>query len=183
MMKRILFLSAVLLFCMHGLAHAQLGRGELSVGYGVKPVTDWMSTYNDMLLDVLGMQGATMDSWGGISVNYSFRLIGGFGIGATFVYSSNDQRLNQQKVSTHYYSILPHLKMRWLNLRILSLYSRVGAGVTMAESKGVGQSRSERKFAWQVSPIGVEVGGNLAAYAEAGVGTVGSLVVGLRFRF
>lgn len=182
-MKRILFMTAVLLFCVHGLAHAQLGRGEISVGYGMKPVTDWMDTYNDMLLDAVGMQNAVMDSWGGISVNYSFRLIGGFGIGATFVYSSNDQRLNGQSVSTRYYSIMPHLKMRWLNLRILSLYSRVNAGLTFAESKGAGQSCSAEKFAWQISPIGVELGGRLAAYAEAGVGTVGSLIVGLRFRF
>ena len=78
---------------------------------------------------------------------------------------------------------MPHLKMRWLNLRVLSLYSRVNAGLTFAESKGAGQGCSAEKFAWQISPIGVELGGRLAAYAEAGVGTVGSLIVGLRFRF
>ena len=68
---------------------------------------------------------------------------------------------------------MPHLKMRWLNLRILSLYSRIGVGL----------SESARQWAFQVSPIGVEIGGKVAAYAEAGIGTMGSLVAGLRFRF
>jgi hypothetical protein len=44
-------------------------------------------------------------------------------------------------------------------------------------------SESARQWAFQVSPIGVEIGGKVAAYAEAGIGTMGSLVAGLRFRF
>lgn len=99
-----------------------------------------------------------MDSWGGVSVNYTFRIVGGLGVGATFVYSGNNQRLAGKKISTDYYSIMPHLKMRWLNLRILSLYSRVGVGLTFTESSGEGQSESARQWAFQVSPIGVEIG-------------------------
>lgn len=34
-------MAAVALLGLPGLAHAQLGRGEISVGYGVAPVTDW----------------------------------------------------------------------------------------------------------------------------------------------
>lgn len=99
-----------------------------------------------------------MDSWGGVSVNYTFRIVGGLGVGATFVYSGNNQRLAGKKISTDYYSIMPHLKMRWLNLRILSLYSRIGVGLTFTESSGEGQSESARQWAFQVSPIGVESG-------------------------
>ena len=88
--------------------------------------------------DVLDMKDASMDSWGGVSVNYTFRIVGGLGVGATFVYSGNNQRLAGKKISTDYYSIMPHLKMRWLNLRILSLYSRVGVGLTFTESSGEG---------------------------------------------
>ena len=153
------------------------------VGYGVAPVTDWIDAYSDKLLDVLDMKDASMDSWGGVSVNYTFRIVGGLGVGATFVYSGNNQRLAGKKISTDYYSIMPHLKMRWLNLRIPSLYSRVGVGLTFTESSGEGQSESARQWAFQVSPIGVEIGGKVAAYAEAGIGTMGSLVAGLRFRF
>ena len=176
MLKKVLLMAAVVLLGLPGLAHAQLGRGEISVGYGVAPVTDWIDAYSDKLLDVLDMKDASMDSWGGVSVNYTFRIVGGLGVGATFVYSGNNQRLAGKKISTDYYSIMPHLKMRWLNLRILSLYSRIGVGLTFTESSGEGQSESARQWAFQVSPIGVEIGGKVAAYAEAGIGTMGSLV-------
>ena len=78
-------MAAVALLGLPGLAHAQLGRGEISVGYGVAPVTDWIDAYSDKLLDVLDMKDASMDSWGGVSVNYTFRIVGGLGVGATFV--------------------------------------------------------------------------------------------------
>lgn len=158
MLKKVLLMAAVALLGLPGLAHAQLGRGEISVGYGVAPVTDWIDAYSDKLLDVLDMKDASMDSWGGVSVNYTFRIVGGLGVGATFVYSGNNQRLAGKKISTDYYSIMPHLKMRWLNLRILSLYSRIGVGLTFTESSGEGQSESARQWAFQVSPIGVESG-------------------------
>lgn len=45
MLKKVLLMAAVALLGLPGLAHAQLGRGEISVGYGVAPVTDWID-YN-----------------------------------------------------------------------------------------------------------------------------------------
>lgn len=107
MLKKVLLMAAVVLLGLPGLAHAQLGRGEISVGYGVAPVTDWIDAYSDKLLDVLDMKDASMDSWGGVSVNYTFRIVGGLGVGATFVYSGNNQRLAGKKISTDYYSIMP----------------------------------------------------------------------------
>lgn len=53
MLKKVLLMAAVALLGLPGLAHAQLGRGEISVGYGVAPVTDWIDAYSDKLLDVL----------------------------------------------------------------------------------------------------------------------------------
>ncbi|MDE7070033.1 MAG: outer membrane beta-barrel protein [Alistipes sp.] len=184
MVRKLLVLSVFfLLCCLPRAAQAQLGRGELSVGYGFSPVTNWIDAYSDKLLGVLDMRDASMDSWGGVSVNYSFRIIGGLGVGGTFVYSGNKQRHEGQKITTNYYSVLPHLKMRWLNLRIFSIYSRVGVGLTFPRSSGEGERWTARQLAFQVSPLGVELGGKLALYAEAGVGTTGSLVAGMRFRF
>ena len=56
MLKKVLLMAAVALLGLPGLAHAQLGRGEISVGYGVAPVTDWIDAYSDKLLDVLDMK-------------------------------------------------------------------------------------------------------------------------------
>ena len=57
MLKKVLLMAAVVLLGLPGLAHAQLGRGEISVGYGVAPVTDWIDAYSDKLLDVLDTEG------------------------------------------------------------------------------------------------------------------------------
>ena len=56
MLIKVLLMAAVALLGLPGLAHAQLGRGEISVGYGVAPVTDWIDAYSDKLLDVLDMK-------------------------------------------------------------------------------------------------------------------------------
>ena len=56
MLKKVFLMAAVALLGLPGLAHAQLGRGEISVGYGVAPVTDWIDAYSDKLLDVLDMK-------------------------------------------------------------------------------------------------------------------------------
>lgn len=78
---------------------------------------------------------------------------------------------------------MPNAKWNWLNLKIVSFYTRVGAGALFAKAKVGGQSDKSTLFAFQVSPVGVEVGGRIAAYAEAGIGTSGSLLVGARYRF
>lgn len=54
---------------------------------------------------------------------------------------------------------------------------------SFSRSEVGGESDKSTQFAFQVSPVGVEVGGRVAAYAEAGIGTSGCLLVGVRYRF
>lgn len=115
-------------------------------------------------------------------------------------------------INNRYWAVMPDVKWTWMRLGIVSLYSRAGVGVvfTKAEvwqlneivnggnpwrpSTGVTESGLELKlsykmddtrtqFAFQLSPVGIEVGGRLAAYAEGGLGVSGSLVIGGRYQF
>ena len=61
--------------------------------------------------------------------------------------------------------------------------SRVGVGSTFSKAEAGGSDVSATDFAFQASPVGVEVGGRLAAYAEAGIGASGCLIFGARYRF
>ena len=70
-----------------------------------------------------------------------------------------------------------------MNLKVVSFYSRLGAGASISRSEVGGESDKSPQFAFQVSPGGGEVGGRGAAYAEAGIGTSGCLLVGVRYRF
>ena len=87
------------------------------------------------------------------------------------------------EIRNRYWAVMPNVKWTWLNLKIVSLYSRAAVGAVFSEAESGGESEHATRFAYQVSPVGVTVGGRLAAYAEAGVGASGSLLVGLRYSF
>lgn len=166
-------------------ARAQFGRGELRVAYGVAPVTSWVDSYSDLLSKIKG-EDASVSGWGAVSVGYQLRIIGGLGIGIDAVYASNrqkDKAAGHQSIDSRYWSVMPNLKWRWLNLKVISFYSRAGVGATFTKAEAGGEWEKSTKMAFQVSPLGVEVGGRLAAFAEAGVGSAGCLLVGARLRF
>lgn len=104
-------------------------------------------------------------------------MIGSLRIGAQVAYSSNTQEIKKtgSEIKNRYWTLMPNVKWNWLNLKIVSFYTRVGAGASFSKAKIGEQSDKSTLFAFQVSPVGVEVGGRIAAYAEAGIGTSGSL--------
>ena len=139
MIKKLLMAAAVVVMAVPAAAQGSR-RSEVSVSYGVAPVTDWIDSYSDMLTGLFTNANTDLKGWGAVTVGYSFRLIGSLRLGAQVVYSSNTQEVG-------------------------------------------GESDKSTQFAFQVSPVGVEVGGRVAAYAEAGIGTSGCLLVGVRYRF
>lgn len=184
MIRKLLLVAAALLLAATTFAQGSR-RQEISLSYGVAPVTDWIDSYSDLLTGAVLGSDTKLSGWGAISLGYNFRLIGGLRLGAQVIYSSNTQQIKDSKsdLKNRYWSVMPNVKWNWLNLKIVSIYARVGAGVTFAKGEYGARSESSTQFAFQVSPIGVEVGGRLAAYAEAGIGTSGSLTAGIRYRF
>ncbi len=101
----------------------------------------------------------------------------------------------------NWFIILPNARINWLRNGWLSLYSRAGAGVSFVtrsfESKvhssdpdvemlyGASSSSTAgaAAFAWQLSPVGVEVGTErVGFFAEGGYGFMGIINVGLKFK-
>ncbi len=174
-------------------ASAQLRRSELSVSYGFAPVTGWTDTYTQLVKELVSGHDTGLKGWGAVTVGYNFRLLNKLSLGVQVVYASNDRRFVPSAsegsaaapgtVASHYWSVMPNLKWTWLNLRIASLYSRVAVGSTFSRAEAEERRASATDFAFQVSPVGLEVGGRLAAYAEAGIGASGCLVFGARYRF
>lgn len=186
MKKKMILLALLLVFAAPGFAQKQgMPRSEVSLSYGVGPVTNWIDTYSDILTGILSGSNSNMSSWGAATLGYNFRLTRNFSIGAQAIYSSNRSELKNSgiQIKNRYWSVMPNVKWSWLNLKIVSLYSRLGAGATFSKAKSGGTADSSTQFAFQVSPIGIEVGGNLAAYAEVGIGTSGCLMAGVRYRF
>lgn len=183
-MKKSWILAAVLLAALPAAAQRR-HRQELSVSYGWASTSTWIDRYSDLLADVVPHAVGDVSGWGGVTVSYDLRLLAGLSVGGSVVYSSNERKFAAADggIDTRYWSVLPHVKWRWLNLKIVTFYSRLGAGVTFARAKGGGERKSATQFAFQASPVGVETGGRLGAFAEAGVGVSGSLIVGARYRF
>lgn len=137
-----------------------------------------------------GLGGAsftgTMDHMSVISFNlgYSAHLsrIVNLGINTTFT------------IDDFMFAPMLNLKLYWLNRGCFSMYSRIGAGMYIqfgergefdfpsfeSNSCNTGPSIG---FAYQISPIGIELGRKCAYYLEAGWGFTGVVETGLRIRF
>ncbi len=111
----------------------------------------------------------------------------------------------------NWFIILPSARINWLRNSWFSLYSRVGAGPSFVNREfgtwvyisdpdwvddpdddsdeptmwGVSMSTtaSAMAFAWQLTPIGVEMGkGRVCFFAEGGYGFMGTVNVGLKLK-
>lgn len=184
MIRKILFFAAAVLVAVPACAQ-KMHRSEVSVSYGFAPITNWIDAYSDQLTGLFSGSDTSLTGWGVVTAGYNFRLLGGLSLGAEVAYSSNRQKVKHvgSTIKTRYWTLMPNVKWNWLNLKIMTFYTRIGAGAAFSKSKVDGHEDTATKFAFQVSPIGLEVGGRLAAYAEAGIGTSGCFQVGVRYRF
>ncbi len=85
------------------------------------------------------------------------------------------------------FTLAPEAKFKYLNSgNKFNLYGLLGAGVTVLQSKDY-EDRSNDKsavhFNLQVTPLGIEYGGNVKGFAELGFGYKGILNVGVNFGF
>ena len=82
---------------------------------------------------------------------------------------------------------MPTAKFNWLNRNIITRYSKVAAGiyigsVSNGDVKDIDKS-SAVGFAYQASPIGIEIGKQFAFFAETGLGFNGTVIAGFRAKF
>ena len=80
MIKKLLMAAAVVAMAVPAAQGSR--RSEVSVSYGVAPVTDWIDSYSDMLTELFTNANTDLEGWGAVTVGYSFRLIGSLRLGA-----------------------------------------------------------------------------------------------------
>lgn len=85
----------------------------------------------------------------------------------------------------HSISVMPVARFTWLNRRLVRMYSSVGCGAVICWGRRNHDFSAidERSVAFQFTPVGIAVGRSLFGFAEAGLGTQGSLTVGIGYRF
>ena len=176
-------------------------RHEVSISYGILPITGWMDTFTDLFSDAItgAIEGAqtrsrNSTSWGALNLMYNYRINSRVAFGAIYSYSGMKEdiysdNLQIGKSRTSFHTIMPMFKFNWFNKPLVTMYTRIGIGLVLSfckkESfKGVGDYHSKNAYlAWQVSPVGIEIGKSLAGFLELGFGTTGLFSAGLRYRF
>lgn len=199
-MKKIVLILFLTVVGTHFVAAQEDGvtsRHELFVGYGAVPTTDFFGLYSNMLSRLVSFGPVSQEnsrSFGAVNVGYLYYVKPWFGVGAIYSYANLKQDVVSEgmKIGVEkygYHNIMPSAKFNWLRRPIVTLYSRVAAGVTITPQQytdaktGLTSKTTDAMFAFQVSPVGVEVGRAFAGFAEVGIGNMGVVQVGLRYRF
>ena len=173
-------------------------KNEFSIGYGHFPASSFRYRPGCLIYP-------KTDNIGTIYVTYTRRLNKVLGIGVTACFDpirlNYHDRVNGEntlicKVSQNSISILPHLKINWLNTKFVNLYSKVAPiGIRYCTYKqkeyypdlyeiqspynsfadGIG-------YAYQFTPIGIEIGTKrCAGFMQVGIGMEGIISIGFRY--
>lgn len=195
-MKKIAFVIAMVALYVHS-AMAQVDRIEISASYGFAPATGIIKDMYEIETDDLKFNSFDdAEKWGAITANVNLRLTEKFALGLSYTFSQLSQDAGYQikdvTIATFsnqelsYNSLMLNIKKAWMSTRFVTVYSRISGGVTFIKIKGdddiLSYEESKKYVAFQVSPIGVEVGNNLAVFLEGGFGTMGILQGGVRLR-
>lgn len=129
---------------------------------------------------------------GNISAQYMHNLTKTFGIGVTASFEGLTSKKNEtikEDLSNNYICVMPTARAYWFRKSKFGMYSRLAAGVTFnsfdyldsKDGKTVKESKTETGFAWQVSPVGIEIGSNkVSGFLEGGFGYQGLVIAGVR---
>lgn len=195
-MKKIALVIAMVALYVHS-AMAQVDRIEISASYGFAPATGIIKDMYEIETDDLKFNSFDdAEKWGAITANVNLRLTEKFALGLSYTFSQLSQDAGYQikdvTIATFsnqelsYNSLMLNIKKAWMSTRFVTVYLRISGGVTFIKIKGdddiLSYEESKKYVAFQVSPIGVEVGNNLAVFLEGGFGTMGILQGGVRLR-
>ena len=201
MKKTILIICLIAFFS--GTAFAQLdtvrsNKNEFSIGYGLMPSSSFRFHPGRMIYP-------ETDNIGAFYVTYTRRLNKVLGIGVTACYDPIRLKYNDGvngestlicKVSQNSFSILPHLKINWLNTKYVNLYSKVAPiGIRYCTYKQeeyypdlyeiqspVDSFTDKIGYAYQFTPIGIEIGTKrCAGFMQVGIGMEGMISIGFRY--
>lgn len=187
-------------------AEPEFYKHEVGVSYGIGTNTEVISTFANIFGSVLravvnSSEDTKSNYTGSINAEYYYNFNKTIGLGGVLGFEhigydyydtkTNDTNMKQKDV---YMTIMPAFKAHWFNYPHVSMYSKIGAGLTVDftnydikdSSRDPDKYKAETNcmFAFQLSPVCIEAGArHVMGFAELGYGTQGILVVGLRGKF
>lgn len=200
MKKIVMMVVAAMMATMTVCAQNEQLKNEIGVSYGAG-----LSMIGDGIGNGIGNglieQGLGVYKWdnqkqfGSLSVEY-FRHLNNpklaVGVIGSFSRCSEDVILKSDNVkkgdrARNYFTVMPAIKYSWINKKHFALYSKGAVGITVMNVKSnqgtYSSNDSKVYFAFQASLVGVEFGGKLRGFVEAGVGEQGIVLAGLKYKF
>lgn len=174
-------------------------RHQISIGYGIlssvqlNSILSYWGYHNIDFNNPLHCESYT---YGAIQIGYSYRITKVIGVGMYYVCEPritkvyNDQLACKLNLTTH--TLLPTLKVNWLNRRVVTMYSKAGLGISFSQL-GIKNYQPERIvitpdnqrvfFAYQLTLVGIELGNDqYAGFLQLGAGMEGWFCAGFRIR-
>lgn len=177
-------------------------RIAITLGYGYSPVTSYDSYANKRFpffynnaTHQSDPPGHITSCFGTISLGINYEITPWLELNIPFVYSHSkgwqvstaaDGAINRSDgQKDDWVTILPNLRINWMRNNWISIYTRAGVGAGIGTRwVSVDQDQTTKAvFAYQVSPVGVEMGkGNLCFYVEGGYGYTGMVMAGIKLK-
>lgn len=123
------------------------------------------------------------NAWGALNAGVDFPIVAGMRIGPSYTFSSCTTK-GEHHSSIAYHAILLNLKYDYYRTSIFKLYAHGGVGAVISHMMPHGRDAYNKSyFAYQIVPVGAEVGISRAAsiFGELGFGAQGLLQVGVKF--
>ena len=201
MKTKVVILSLLVALAMPAFAQRDTirsNKNEFSIGYGHMPSSSFRFRPGCLIYP-------ETDNIGAFYFTYTRRLNKVLGIGVTACFDpirlNYHDRVNGESrlictVRQNSISILPHLKINWLNTKYVNLYSKVAPiGIRYCTYKQKEyypdlyeiQSPSDSfadgiDYAYQFTPIGIEIGTKrCAGFMQVGIGMEGIISIGFRY--
>ena len=182
----------VLLLPASGGLHAQesVRRHEVSISAGALPGGDYY-TYYDIYpnhKEAMQYRGDVYSS-GAWTAAYGYNIKKWLCVGGAVtwygefssVYSNVDNsKIRNEKY--HLVTVMPTVRMSWLNREWVKMYSSLGLGIGIEVKQKQDRWRSTI-VAGKISPVGIIIGRSLYGFAELSIGTQGFAIVGMGYRF
>lgn len=170
-MKKILIsLLAVVAFAIN--ANAQ--RADLSVSYGGYTQMDASDMHDGW--------HKVNNAWGAINAGVNFQVAPKLRIGPSYSFSSTTTK-GPENSKIAYHVIMLNGRYDYYRNSIVTVYAHAGVGAEIShmQPRG-GDSYNKSYFAFQISPVGAQVGINnkVAMFGEIGYGAQGLVQVGFR---
>jgi hypothetical protein len=196
-MKRITALFLCLTVVLSGHAMNDKDKNEFSITYGQATLPQFAYVMGGVLGAAFSLGHFSFDNMlalGTVGVEYVHYVNSWFGFGGAamcdymtanaYSVDGDGNKTPNGKYNFGYASVMPLVKFAWFNREHVGLYSKLGFGAGMAFSNGDSEPGENISFSGQVTPIGVDFGGeSFRGFVEAGIGMQGVVNAGVRWMF